>query len=90
MGETAEVSVGATETLELATNPLRVTALDRLFEAANKTTVIQLRWPLVILCSYLLLFSNKVGMAPGQVYVILGFYLLTNVTLYFVADEIFT
>ena len=31
--------------------------LDELFETAQKKTVIQLRWPLVILSSYLLLYS---------------------------------
>jgi signal transduction histidine kinase len=79
----------ATQTFESDYTPSRVPALDRLFETAKKTTVIQLRWPLVILCSYLLLFSTKDWMAPGQVSVILGFYLLTNITLYFVADEVF-
>jgi signal transduction histidine kinase len=79
----------ATQTFEPDYTSLRIPALDRLFETAKKTTVIQLRWPLVILCSYLLLFSTKDWTASGQVYVILGFYLLTNITLYFVAEEIF-
>ena len=34
-------------------------SLDRLFEAAKKRTVIQLRWPLVILCSYFASLRSK-------------------------------
>ena len=64
-------------------------SLDRLFEAAKKRTVIQLRWPLVILCSYLLLYAPNSWLTPAQTNAILIFYLLTNATLYFVADEFF-
>jgi len=63
--------------------------LDRLFDAVKKTTVIQLRWPLVILCAYLLLYSPTIWLTPGQTDTLLIFYLLTNATLYFVADEYF-
>ncbi len=70
--------------------PLRgLQYLDRLFDAAKKTTVIQLRWPLVILCAYLLLYSPAVWLTPAQTDALLIFYLLTNATLYFVADEYF-
>ena len=62
---------------------------DRLFDAVKKTTVIQLRWPLVILCAYLLLYSPTVWLTPAQTDALLIFYLLTNATLYFVADEYF-
>jgi signal transduction histidine kinase len=64
-------------------------SLDRLFEAAKKKTVIQLRWPLVILCSYLLLYAPNSWLTPAHTNAILIFYLLTNATLYFVADECF-
>jgi signal transduction histidine kinase len=63
--------------------------LDELFEAAKKTTVIQLRWPLVILCSYLLLYSPGLWLTPTQIQFVVVFYLLTNTTLYFVGDECF-
>ena len=62
---------------------------ERLFSGANKTTVIQLRWPLVILCSYLLLYSPGGWLDESQTQTILIFYLLTNATLYFVADQSF-
>jgi signal transduction histidine kinase len=64
-------------------------SLDRLFEAAKKRTVIQLRWPLVILCSYLLLYAPNSWLTPAYTNAILIFYLLTNATLYFVADDFF-
>jgi len=64
-------------------------SLDRLFEAAKKRTVIQLRWPLVILCSYLLLYAPNSWLTPAQTNAILIFYLLTNATLYFLADDFF-
>ena len=71
----------------VSTPPLR--SLDRLFEAAKKRTVIQLRWPLVILCSYLLLYAPNSWLTPTQTNAVLIFYLLTNTTLYFVADDLF-
>src|SRR2546430_6353625 len=77
------------QTIESPAYPLKLQGLDRLFDAAKKTTVIQLRWPLVILCSYLLLYSPAAWLDEGQIQAILVFYLLTNATLYFVADESF-
>ncbi len=64
-------------------------SLDKLFEAAKKATVIQLRWPLVILCSYLLLYSPGSWLTSNQIEFVVVFYLLTNATLYFVGDEVF-
>ena len=61
--------------------------LDRLFDAVKKTTVIELRWPLVISSAYLLLYAPALWLTPIQIQALLIFYLLTNVTLYFVADE---
>src|SRR5437016_14618483 len=77
------------QTIESPAYPLKLQGLDRLFDAAKKTTVIQLRWPLVIRCSYLLLYSPAAWLDDGQIQAILVFYLLTNDTLYFVADESF-
>jgi signal transduction histidine kinase len=63
--------------------------LDKLFEAAKKATVIELRWLLVILCSYLLLYSPGSWLSATQIEFVIVFYLLTNATLYFVGDEVF-
>jgi signal transduction histidine kinase len=66
-----------------------LSGLDKLFEAAKKATVIELRWLLVILCSYLLLFSPGSWLSATQTQFVIVFYLLTNATLYFVGDEVF-
>jgi signal transduction histidine kinase len=63
--------------------------IDGLFEAAQKKTVIQLRWPLVILSSYLLLYSPGHWVSAPHVQTIVAFYLLTNATLSFVAEDYF-
>jgi len=77
------------QTTEPSVSPSPLRSLDRLFEAAKKSTVIQLRWPLVILCSYLLLYAPNSWLTPTQTNAVLIFYLLTNTTLYFVADDLF-
>jgi signal transduction histidine kinase len=63
--------------------------LDQLFETPQKKTIVQLRWPLVILSCYLLLYSPADWLYGSQIQAIVVFYLLTNVTLYFVADDYF-
>ena len=63
--------------------------LDQLFETPQKKTVIQLRWPLVILSCYLLLYSPGDWLYASQIQAIAVFYLLTNVTLYCVAEDHF-
>jgi signal transduction histidine kinase len=81
--------MAAIESVKAVPSSTAFLSLDRLFEAAKKATVIQLRWPLVILCSYLLLYSPGSWLTPSQTHAVLVFYLLTNATLYFVADEFF-
>lgn len=62
---------------------------DRLFEVAKKDTVIRLRWPLVILSSYLLYYIPNGWLTPTQVQAVLILYLLSHTTLYFLSDELF-
>jgi signal transduction histidine kinase len=64
-------------------------SLDCIFDAAKKETVIRLRWPLVILSSYLLYYSPAAWLTANQVQAILSLYLLSHATLYFVADDLF-
>lgn len=78
-----------TQSIERAPAPSRNWSLDRLFEAARKDTVIRLRWPLVILSSYLLYYTPSQWLTPTQVQAILILYLLSHTTLYFLADELF-
>jgi len=78
-----------TQTIDNQQPSATLGSLDRLFEVARKATVIQLRWPLVILCSYLLLYSPGSWLTPNQIQFVVVFYLLTNATLYFVGDKFF-
>jgi signal transduction histidine kinase len=63
--------------------------VDWLFSAASKDTVIRLRWPLVILSSYLLYYAPSIWLTETQVQAILILYLLSHSTLYFLADDLF-
>jgi signal transduction histidine kinase len=64
-------------------------SVHKLLEAARKKTVIELRWPLVILCAYLLLYAPNSWLTPAQTNAVLIFYLVTNATLYFIVDDFF-
>jgi signal transduction histidine kinase len=79
----------ASQTIESNSFSNRTWTVDRLFDAAKKDTVIRLRWPLVILSSYLLYYIPNEWLSPAQVQVILILYLLSHSTLYFLADELF-
>jgi signal transduction histidine kinase len=69
--------------------PRSAWGLDRLFSVAGKNTVIRLRWPLVILSSYLLYYTPSVWLTETQIQAILILYLLSHTTLYFLSDELF-
>ncbi len=69
--------------------PRSAWGLERLFHAASKDTVIRLRWPLLILSSYLLYYTPSVLLTQTQVQAILILYLLSHSTLYFLSDELF-
>lgn len=60
-----------------------------ILDAPRKMTVIRIRWPLIIVCSYLLLFSQLRWVTPGAVHVFLVVYLLSNCALYFVDERRF-
>jgi signal transduction histidine kinase len=81
--------VEKTSTIEssLTDRPLR--GLDRFFDVAKKDTVIRLRWPLVILSSYLLYYSPSEWLTATQIQAVLILYLLSHSTLYFLADDLF-
>ena len=68
---------------------LRLPGLARLFAPAKKTTVIRVRWSLVILCCFLLLYSPASWLTANQTQAILIFYVLANATLYFVTEKLF-
>jgi signal transduction histidine kinase len=68
---------------------MRAWNVDRIFGVARKETVIRLRWPLVILSSYLLYYAPTGWLPEAQVQAILSLYLLSHATLYFLADDFF-
>ncbi len=76
-------------TIESSAGILQRCTFDRLFDAAKKDTVIRLRWPLVILSSYLLYYTPSEWLSPTQVQATLILYLLSHTTLYFLADDLF-
>ncbi|HVO95298.1 MAG TPA: histidine kinase dimerization/phospho-acceptor domain-containing protein, partial [Terriglobales bacterium] len=76
-------------TLDLSAAGKRSWTFDRIFGVARKDTVIRLRWPLVILSSYLLYYTPSEWFSPTQVQAVLILYLLSHSTLYFLADELF-
>ena len=77
------------QTAESDRLPCRAWNLDLFFNAAKKDTVIRLRWPLVILSSYLLYYTPSAWLTSTQVQAILILYLLSHSTLYFLADDLF-
>jgi signal transduction histidine kinase len=83
------VRMDASQAFESNSFSRRLWTVERLFDAARKDTVIRLRWPLVILSSYLLYYVPSEWLTPTQVQAILILYLLSHSTLYFLADELF-
>lgn len=60
-----------------------------IFAVPKKTAIIRLRWPVVIICSYLLLFSRGGAFDPVMVYGLL-LYVLSNAALYLVDEKVFS
>lgn len=60
-----------------------------ILEARKKTTVIRLRWPVVIICSYLLVNAPGYWLPPIYFHAFLIFYIISNVALYFLNEQYF-
>lgn len=60
-----------------------------ILEVPKKVTVIRLRWLLVIVCSYLLLFSQEQSFLSFRVYSFILIYLLSNALLYLLDERLF-
>jgi signal transduction histidine kinase len=87
-GLQAQAHMDAFQSVKVAPHK-RAWNLDRIFDAARKDTVIRLRWPLVILSSYILYYNPTAWLSESHVQAILGLYLLSHATLYFLADDLF-
>jgi len=77
------------EAAQTIASPMAFPGSGGILEAARKITVIRVRWLVVIICSYLLLSSQNAWVSLTVVHGLILFYLLTNVSLYFVSDRLF-
>ena len=59
------------------------------FDAAKKPTIIRLRWLVITIASYLLLFSQEALISDDFIHGFVLFYILTNTCLFVVADRRF-
>ena len=55
----------------------------------KKATLIRVRWPFTIVCSYLLLYSQNVSIDPAALQGFVLIYLFSNLALYFVEERFF-
>ncbi|MBI2996974.1 MAG: response regulator [Deltaproteobacteria bacterium] len=69
--------------------PATSATVDALLALPKKRAIIALRWPLVIICSYLLAYSGDARVVPGLVHGFLLLYIATNGVLYFVDERLF-
>ena len=60
-----------------------------ILDVPRKSAIIRLRWPWVIICSYLLLYSDGGRIEPAMVQGFLLLYLLSNAALYWVEEKLF-
>jgi len=60
-----------------------------ILDAPKKTTVIRLRWPVVLICSYLLIHSRGEWFSPALLHSFIFLYLMSNGALYFVREKLF-
>jgi len=60
-----------------------------ILDVSKKTTVIRLRWPVVLICSYLLIHSSGDWVSPTILHSLLVLYLLSNGSLYFINEKLF-
>lgn len=59
------------------------------FDVPKKITVIRLRWLVIIICAYLLLFSPGTWLSASSVQGFILLYVLTNAVLYFLDEKLF-
>jgi signal transduction histidine kinase len=70
-------------------SPARVSWRWEGLDLPKKATLIRVRWPFTILCSYLLLYSHNVSIDPAALQGFVLIYLLSNLALYFVSERFF-
>ncbi|MBI2089601.1 MAG: hypothetical protein HYT78_12830 [Deltaproteobacteria bacterium] len=60
-----------------------------MFDVSRKSTVIGLRWPVVIVCAYLLLYSPSPWLSPTTSHFLLLLYVLSNAVLHRLDERLF-
>jgi len=60
-----------------------------IFEVSRKSTVIRLRWPVVLVCAYLLLYSPSPWLRPTTSHFLLLLYILSNAVLHRLDERLF-
>ena len=60
-----------------------------LLDLSKKATLIRVRWPFTIVCSYLLLYSQSAPISPAAVHGFVLLYLSSNFALYFIDEHYF-
>jgi signal transduction histidine kinase len=70
-------------------SPTRVSWRWEGLDLPKKETLIRVRWPFTIVCSYLLLYSHNLSIDPAALQGFVLIYLLSNLALYFVHERFF-
>lgn len=69
--------------------PVALPRVQGMFEVSRKSTVIGLRWPVVIVCAYLLLYSPSPWLSPTTSHFLLLLYVLSNAVLHRLDEQLF-
>lgn len=70
-------------------SPVALSRPEGIFEVSRKSTVIGLRWPVVIVCAYLLLYSPSPWLSPTTSHFLLLLYILSNAVLQRLDERLF-
>ena len=77
------------ESLPYVSPPVEIAQGAGIVEAPRKIMAIRLRWLLVIICSYLLIYSDGETLSPSTVDSLILLYILTNAALYWINERSF-
>lgn len=83
------MSVSAMEKTRTLEAPTALPRPEGIFEISRKSTVIGLRWPVVIVCAYLLLYSPSPWLSVTTSHFLLLLYILSNAVLHRLDERLF-
>jgi K+-sensing histidine kinase KdpD len=78
------------EGMEIIKTPVLFLGDTNVSDLPKKLTAIWLRWPVVIICSYLLVYSGGEWLSFATIYSFLLIYVLSNAALYFIGEKLFS